>query len=88
MLLKHTPTGHLIETNDLTTLTNPCKDKVEAWFLWGEEPQDPESFDKQSLVFPSGEQLPHCWWDIHYQEEGLVPHRPTASEGTPGYYGA
>lgn len=88
MLLKHSPTGHLIEINDLTTLTNPCKDEVDGRFLWGEETQEPEPFPKQNLMFPSGEQLPHCWWDIHYQEESQIPHRPTAIERTPGYYGA
>lgn len=88
MLLKHARTGHLVEVADVTTLTNPFKEKVDGQFLWGEETQDPEPFTKQDLVFPSDEQLPQCWWDTHFQDEGLVRHQPTANERTPGYYGA
>ncbi|MGP4844325.1 acetyltransferase [Marinobacter sp. 1Y8] len=88
MLLKHMSTHHLVEVDDLTALTNPFTQEVTGQFLWGEEIQEPEKFNKLSLSFPSGEQLPHCWWDAHYQEEARILHRPTATEGTPGYYGA
>jgi hypothetical protein len=33
----------------------------------GQEEQDPETFMKQNLVFPSGENLPLCWLDANYR---------------------
>ena len=41
----------------------------------GEEMQDPEIFLKSELIFPSGEPLPVCWIDPHYNEK---PQRPIA----------
>jgi len=35
----------------------------------GEEIQDPERIKKAELVFPSGEELPKCWIDIHYRDK-------------------
>jgi len=33
----------------------------------GEEEQEPEAFDKNALLFPSGEALPKCWFDSDYK---------------------
>jgi hypothetical protein len=33
----------------------------------GQEEQEPESVQKQNLVFPSGESLPMCWIDADYR---------------------
>lgn len=86
MLLRHHDSGHLVEVLELTALTNPFSEYVQGRFLWGEELPDPEPFIKLDLEFPSGEQLPHCWWDPHYQNAQLGHRRPP--EQTPGYYGA
>ena len=33
----------------------------------GEELQEPETFTKSVLVFPSDEELPRCWVDAGYR---------------------
>ncbi|MCU0525915.1 MAG: acetyltransferase [Elainella sp. Prado103] len=67
MLLQDNQTGTLIEILDIQALINPVKDKVPGRIQEGQEEQDPESFEKQNLVFPSGESLPRCWQDADYQ---------------------
>jgi hypothetical protein len=68
MYLKHKPSGDLVEILDLGALFDPFKTEVTARFHWGEEMQEPASFTKNDLVFPSGEVLPRCWVDGHYRE--------------------
>lgn len=67
MYLRHTPSGDLVEILDLTSLFDPCRSEVAGRFHAGEELQEPASFQKQDLVFPSGEPLPVCWRDPDYR---------------------
>lgn len=67
MLLAEQSTGHLIEIVDLAALFNPFEPRVTGCLHFGEEAQDPESFDKTRLKFPSGEPLPRCWTDANYR---------------------
>jgi hypothetical protein len=68
MYLKHKPSGDLVEILDLEALFDPFRTEVRGRFHWGEELQDPHSFLKAELVFPSGEVLPRCWVDPKYRE--------------------
>ena len=58
----------LVEVLDLRQLFDPFAGDVLARLHAGEELQDPGSFSKASLVFPSGEPLPRCWLDPHYAD--------------------
>ncbi|MEG3440414.1 acetyltransferase [Pannus brasiliensis CCIBt3594] len=66
MFLKHQPSGNLVEVLNLDELIDPFLAKVEGRFHSGQEMQDPEPFTKSHLIFPSGESLPVCWLDSHY----------------------
>ena len=66
MYLKYTPSGDLVEVLDIGALSDPTKTRVAGCFHAGEEQQDPASFAKSELTFPSGEALPRCWVDPHY----------------------
>jgi len=72
MLLKLAEDRHLVAVNDIAELTNPLKPSVHGRLQWGEEEQEPESFAKESLCFPSGEALPRCWCDEHYRDAELL----------------
>ncbi|MEX0603782.1 MAG: acetyltransferase [Marinobacter sp.] len=69
MLLAEKSTGHIVEVLDLHALFDPLKTTVKASLHYGEEAQDPESFDKAGLKFPSGEALPTCWTDPDYRHK-------------------
>lgn len=75
MFLKEKHTGDLIEVLTMQDLYNPCQTEITGQYHAGEEMQDPETFLKSELMFPSGEPLPVCWTDSHYQEHIK---RPTA----------
>lgn len=75
MLLKDKTSRHLVAVVELTDLVNPYITTVQARPQWGEEEQDPESFSKEDLSFPSGEDLPRCWCDEHYRDDELVARR-------------
>lgn len=68
MYMKHKPTGDLIEVLDITKLIDPTQAAIKGRFHSGEEMQDPATFRKAELCFPSGETLPLCWVDSHYKE--------------------
>ena len=68
MFLKHKSTGDIIEILTLDKLFNPCVTDVTGVDHFGEEMQDPASYQKMELAFPSGEALPRCWIDSHYRE--------------------
>lgn len=68
MYLKHVPSGDLVEVLDLPDVINPASPTIRARAYFGESIQRPENFLKSELVFPSGEQLPLCWLDSHYNE--------------------
>ncbi|MBN3911325.1 MAG: acetyltransferase [Nostoc sp. NMS1] len=61
MFLQEKQTDKLIEIHDIETLISPLKPTVMGQYQVGEEEQDPESFEKENLIFPSGENLPRCW---------------------------
>lgn len=95
MLMKNLVTGHLVEVEDLTDLTNPFSDKTVGRELWGQELQDPYEIEKANLGFPSGERIPESWTDPHYQTHTHAQHEtPEGAEpGVPeaesvGYNGA
>ena len=69
MYLKHKPTGDLVEILDLVNLFDPFRREVTGRFHAGEELQEPASFEKSALLFPSGESLPLCWTDGGYREK-------------------
>ena len=69
MLLEHRPSGVLVEVLTLEELYNPCRPEIIGRLQAGEEMQDPETFMKSELIFPSGETLPRCWFDVHYREK-------------------
>ena len=68
MFLKDKQTGHLVEALDLCALFDPLQPVVKGRIHAGEEMQDPACFDKSDLIFPSGENLPRCWVDVHYRD--------------------
>lgn len=67
MFLQHEPSGSLVEVLTLDSLYDPCCSEITGRFHAGEEMQDPETFHKSHLIFPSGESLPQCWLDPHYR---------------------
>lgn len=68
MFLKHKPSQDLVEILDITSLVNPLLSTTEGRFHAGEELQEPATFNKSELLFPSDEPLPQCWIDPHYRE--------------------
>ncbi|AFZ37315.1 hypothetical protein Sta7437_3828 [Stanieria cyanosphaera PCC 7437] len=68
MFLKHKQSGDLVEILEMEEIYDPCKQSITGRFHAGEEMQDPETFAKSNLIFPSGESLPLCWLDPKYQE--------------------
>lgn len=66
MLLKDKQTDTLVEILDVETLLNPTKPDVPGQIQAGQEEQNPTSFEKENLKFPSGEELPRCWKDADY----------------------
>ncbi len=71
MFLKRKTDGHLVEVLGIKDLVNPNHKTVAGRLHYGEEMQDPETFPKADLMFPSGEPLPRCWVDIHYRDQEL-----------------
>ena len=67
MYLKHEMSGDLIEVVAVQDLVDPCAEAISGRRHAGEELQDPESFPKTELKFPSGEALPRCWLDPAYK---------------------
>jgi len=71
MFLKEKSSDDLVEVLTLTDLFDPFCKKLVGRYQHGEEPQDPASFKKEALVFPSGEPLPECWTNAHYRDDEL-----------------
>jgi hypothetical protein len=76
MFLKSKSHGDLVEILKVQDLYDPFKKEITGRFHAGEEMQDPETFLKSELVFPSGEALPECWLDPDYKH---VMHKKTQS---------
>lgn len=72
MFLRHKPSGDLVEVLNIHDLFDPCLAELEGRFHAGEEMQDPQTFRKTNLVFPSGEKLPLCWVDPDYRVRGIL----------------
>ena len=71
MLLKQKSTGHMVEVLSLVDLINLNRTDIVGRYQEGEEQQDPQKFDKDDLLFLSGESLPRCWTDPHYRDHEL-----------------
>lgn len=69
MLLKHKITRKVIEIIDIYELTNPYEKQLVGCLLWEGDVPDPECFAKMDLCFPSGEELPRCWYDENCRNE-------------------
>jgi hypothetical protein len=67
MFLQSTQTQTLIKILDIETLLNPLRQDVLGCSQAGEEEQPPANYPKTQLIFPSGESLPRCWWDVNYR---------------------
>lgn len=68
MLLQIKNTKDLVKVNDIQELIDPYSEIVHAQDQEGQEEQDSETFQKENLVFPSGESLPRCWLDANYRK--------------------
>jgi hypothetical protein len=73
MFLKHKRDGVLIEVLTMDDLYDPCVGTLMGCAHAGEELQDPITYPKTELIFPSGEPLPQCWLDVHYQTKAIHP---------------
>lgn len=71
MFLKEKGSNYLVEVLTLKDLFDPFCKKLVGRYQHGEEPQDPASFKKEDLVFPSGEPMPKCWTNAHYRDAEL-----------------
>jgi hypothetical protein len=67
MFLQKKESGDLIEILDIQALFNPTEKAVRGQGQAGQEEQEPTSFEKEGLIFPSGENLPRCWTDANYK---------------------
>ncbi|ABA59503.1 hypothetical protein [Nitrosococcus oceani] len=69
MYLKHTTSSDLIEILNIKELIDPSRGSITGRSHVGEEMQEPASFQKRELIFPSGEMLPQCWIDPDYKKK-------------------
>lgn len=69
MYLKHKSSSNLVEILEIQKLIDPSREDVIGRFHIGEEMQEPASFQKTDLIFPSGEMLPLCWIDPDYKKK-------------------
>ncbi len=67
MFLMQKATHNLVEVLSTQELFDPFVTEVTAQIHAGEELQEPETFPKSELMFPSGEELPRYWLDPDYR---------------------
>ncbi|UKO98478.1 acetyltransferase [Nostoc sp. UHCC 0870] len=67
MFLQIKNSQDLVKILDLQELIDPNLDIVHGQDQEGQEEQEPDTFKKENLVFPSGEGLPRCWLDANYR---------------------
>jgi hypothetical protein len=67
MLLQLKDNGEMVKINNIQELIDPNQDVVHAQEQEGQEEQQTDSYKKDNLVFPSGENLPRCWIDANYR---------------------
>lgn len=70
MFLRDIKSNGLIEVLDINEVFNPFKEAVHGRTQAGEDTMDEGDFEKNMLVFPSGEPLPRCWCDSQYRRAG------------------
>ncbi|MBE9005580.1 acetyltransferase [Fortiea sp. LEGE XX443] len=68
MFLQVKNTSDLVKIIDIQELIDPNINIVHGQDQEGQEEQDTDSFEKEALVFPSGESLPRCWLDANYRK--------------------
>lgn len=71
MFLQERGNGHMVEVLGLSDLFDPFNQELVGQVHYGEEVQDPQTFQKTELSFLSGEALPKCWLDPHYRDHEL-----------------
>jgi len=71
MFLKEKDSRHLVEVLNLEELFDPIKPSFTARLNYGEDIPEADMFSKSKVCFPSGEDLPRCWLDVHYRDEEL-----------------
>ncbi|MFW6296072.1 MAG: acetyltransferase [Halothece sp.] len=69
MLLKERKTGDLLKVTEFDEVYNPSHETVTAKRQAGQNEQPSSEFQKENLIFPSGEDLPRCWKDPNYRSE-------------------
>jgi hypothetical protein len=57
---------------DVQELLDPTSEIVHAQDQEGQEEQETDIYQKEELVFPSGEKLPRCWLDAKFREREAV----------------
>lgn len=67
MFLVNKKTGTLVRIVDLDALFDPFNRRADGRSQAGEEEQELDAFDKQQLMFASGESLPSCWLDPDFR---------------------
>jgi hypothetical protein len=70
MFLQDKQTGDVVEILDPEALFSPTEQTIAVRVQSGQEEQEPSSYPKDGLVFPSGENLPRCWVDADYRKAG------------------
>lgn len=71
MFLQLKNSDDIIKVLDFQELIDPNTNIIHAQDQLGEEEQEPDTYQKQNLVFPSGESLPRCWVDANYRHPQL-----------------
>lgn len=71
MFLKEKSSGHLVEVLKSQELFDPVRPSFTGRYNVGEEMPEAQAFAKADVSFPSGEQLPRCWVDVHYRDKEL-----------------
>jgi hypothetical protein len=71
MFLKEINTNHLVEVLNFDELFDPMQPSFTGRFNVGEEMPEADNFSKTKVCFPSGEELPRCWVDVHYRDGDL-----------------
>jgi hypothetical protein len=71
MFLKEKTSKHLVEVLKLDELFDPMKTSFTGRLNYGEDIPESEMFGKSNVCFPSGEELPRCWVDVHYRDDEI-----------------
>ncbi|AFZ59212.1 acetyltransferase [Anabaena cylindrica FACHB-243] len=67
MFLQLKNSSDLVKIMDFQELIDPNIDIIHGKDQKGEEEQETDIYQKENLVFPSGEDLPRCWLDANYR---------------------